>query len=187
MMSFPIHTPATAPAASRPLLDAAAKRFGFVPNLLGVLAESPAALEAYLSVSDALGKGRLTPVEREIATITVSAENRCEYCVAAHSTVAAMVKAPADVIAAARSGGPIHDRRLEALRRFAQSVVATRGRPDAATLHGFLAAGYDQSQVLEVLAVVAFKTLSNYTNHIAATPLDDAFAPQRWESGAVAA
>ncbi len=186
-MSFQIHTPATAPEASRSLLAATEQRFGFVPNLIGVLAESPAALEAYLAVSDALGKGRLTPVEREIATITVSVENGCEYCVAAHSTVAAMVKAPAEAVAAARAGLPIQEPRLEALRRFTQAVVATRGHPEAATVHAFTAAGYDRSQLLEVLAVVAFKTPSNYTNHIAQTPLDAAFVPQRWEAGAVAA
>lgn len=186
-MSFRVHTRSTAPQGARHLLAAAEQKFGFVPNLLGVLAEAPVALEAYLSVSEALSKSRLTPIEREIATIAVSVENRCEYCVAAHSTIATMVKAGAEVVAEARAGGPIRDLRLEALRRFTQAVVATRGRPDPAELRAFAAAGFDHGHLLEVLAVVAMKTLSNYTNHIAETPLDPAFAPQRWEGSAVTA
>lgn len=117
-MSFRVHTRDTAPQGARHLLAVAEQKFGFVPNLLGVLAEAPVALEAYLSVDEALSKSRLTPIEREIARIAVSVENRCEYCVAAHSTIATMVKAGAEVVAETRAGGPIRDPRLEALRRF---------------------------------------------------------------------
>ncbi len=87
-MSFRVHTRDTAPQGARHLLAVAEQKFGFVPNLLGVLAEAPVALEAYLSVDETLSKSRLTPIEREIARIAVSVENRCEYCVAAHSTIA---------------------------------------------------------------------------------------------------
>lgn len=180
-MSFPVHTLATAPEASRPLLEAARQNYGFVPNLLGVLAESPAALGAYLGIAGALDKARLTPAEQQIVAIAVSAENGCTYCVAAHSTVAHMVKAPAAAVDAVRKQLPVPDAKLEALRRFAVAVVRSRGRVGDAELQAFQRAGYDRRQLLDVLALVALKTLSNYTNHIAETPLDEAFAPQRWE------
>jgi alkylhydroperoxidase family enzyme len=74
----------TAPEASRPLLEGAKRKNGFIPNLLGVLAEAPAALEAYISVSDLLAKSSLTAAERETVLIAASIRNGCDYCVAAH-------------------------------------------------------------------------------------------------------
>lgn len=186
-MSYPVLTLATAPEASRPLLEDAQRSFGFIPNLLGVLAHSPAALGAYLGVGQALGQARLTAAEQQIVAIAVSAENACPYCVAAHSLIAGSAKAPSQAIAAARAQGLIADPRLEALRGFATAVVATRGRPGDEDVRRFLAAGFDRGQLLDVLAVVAMKTLSNYTNHLADTPLDAAFASHRWEAPAVAA
>lgn len=180
-MSFPVHTVATAPEGSRPLLEAARQSYGFVPNLFGVLAESPAALGAYVGIAGALERARLTPAEQQIIAIAVSAENGCTYCVAAHSTVAHMVKAPAAAVDAVRKQLPVPDAKLEALRRFAVAVVRSRGRVGDGELQAFQHAGYDRGHVLDVLALVALKTLSNYVNHIADTPLDAAFLPQRWE------
>jgi uncharacterized peroxidase-related enzyme len=181
-MPFPVLDVSSAPALARPLLEGARKKFGFVPNLLGVLASSPAALRAYLSVSDALADSRLTAAEQQIVAIAVSAENGCGYCVAAHSAMAAMAKAPGQAVHAARSGDVATDARLEALRRFATVVVETRGRPETDEVSRFLVAGFDGGQILDVLTIVAMKTLSNYTNHLAETPLDESFAAQRWES-----
>lgn len=186
-MTFPVLSTTTAPEAARPLLEGAGQKFGFVPNLLGVLAHSPAALTAYLGISEAVGKARLTPAEQQIVAIAVSAENGCGYCVAAHSAMAGMAKAPAVAVEAARAGKPIGDGRLEALRRFAVAVVATRGHLADEEIRRFLDAGFDRGQVLDVLAIVTMKTLSNYTNHIADTPLDAAFAAQRWEPAGVRA
>lgn len=183
-MKFQVHTTTSAPDDSRPLLQAVASQHGFVPNLFGVLAESPAALGAYLGIADALKRTRLTPVEREIVSLAVSAENGCAYCVAAHSTVARMLRVPQEAIAAVRAGGGVPDPKLEAVRRFAAAVVVTRGRPGAEELQVFQAAGFDRGHMLDVLAIVAMKTLSNYTNHVAETPLDDAFAAERWAAAA---
>jgi uncharacterized peroxidase-related enzyme len=185
-MSFPVHDVSSAHALARPLLEAARGKYGFVPNLFGVLAHSPAALRAYLSLSDALADSQLTPSEREIVAIAVSVENGCAYCVAAHSTVADMVKAPAQAVQAARSGEAATDDRLEALRQFATVVVETRGRLPSGDVSRFLAAGFDRGQILDVLTIVAMKTLSNYANHLADTPLDTPFAARRWASPAPA-
>ena len=180
MSIFSIHSEQTAPEASRPILEGAKAKYGFLPNLLGGLAASPAALEAYVTLSDLFDKTSLTPVERQVVILAISAENGCEYCVAAHSTAAAMLKVPDDVIEALRDGRPIDDERLEALRNFTETVVKKRGWADEDDVQAFLAAGFDRAQVLEIVLGVAFKTLSNYANHLIATPVDAAFAPRAW-------
>lgn len=186
MSLFQVHTPDSAPEGSRDTLAQVQKKYGFQPNLFGVLAESPAAVQAYAAIGDALGQATLTPVEQQIVAVAISAENGCTYCVAAHSTVAGMVNAPADAVEATRNESPIADAKLEALRSFAVSLVRNRGWLDPAEVQTFLDAGYGRAAVLEVITYLALKTLSNYTNHLSETPLDAAFAPQRWEKGAVA-
>ncbi len=180
MSIFSIHTPETAPEDSRPILDEARRGLGFVPNLLGALAEAPATLKAYVTLSDILAKSSFTATEREVVLIATSVRNDCTYCVAAHSAIAGMHKVSADVIAAVRDARPIPDARLEALRRFAETVVDKRGWATEDDVQAFLAAGFGRQQVLEVILGVAFKTISNYTNHLVDTPLDEAFAGQAW-------
>ena len=187
MSIFSIHSVDSAPEASRPLLEGASRKFGFLPNLLGALGEAPAALEAYLALGDILARSSFTAAEREVVIIAASAENGCAYCVAAHSTAAAMAKVPEEVIAALRDGRPIGDPRLEALRRFTEILVEKRGWASEEEVQAFIDAGFSRGQALEVVLGVAFKTLSNYANHIVGTPLDLAFAPRAWAPAAAAA
>ncbi|MGE0026331.1 MAG: carboxymuconolactone decarboxylase family protein [Thermoleophilia bacterium] len=186
MPSFPVHTRASAPEASRVLLDAAQDKFGMIPNLMGVLATSPAALGSYLHLTRELEGSSLTPVEQQVVLIATSAENRCEYCVSVHSAVAGMVEMPPEALDALRAGRDPEDPRLAALARFTRHVVEERGWVDESELGAFLDAGFGEQQVLEVLTGVALKTLSNYTNHIAGTPLDAAFERMRWTADAAA-
>jgi len=170
----------SAPEGSRSALEAVRKKFGFVPNLLGVLAEAPSALEAYLAVSSAFEKSSLTRAEQQVVLLATSVENRCRYCVAAHTMVAKMVGASEDLIRSVREGDEIQDVKLRALRRFTRRVVATSGWVSDEEVKLFIDAGYTKAQLLEVLVGVTQKTLSNYTNHIAHTRLDAAFAASAW-------
>lgn len=179
-MSFDVHPIETAPEASREILASTQKAFGFVPNLLGVMAESPALLRAYRTIGEIFEQTSFTPTERQVVLLTVSYQNDCDYCVAAHSVIAGMQKVPAPVVEALRQGTPLPDAKLEALRRFTAVVVDSRGWPTETDLAAFLSAGYTRAQVLDVVLGVGMKTLSNYTNHIGGTPLDDAFAPDAW-------
>jgi uncharacterized peroxidase-related enzyme len=181
MTDFNVHTIDTAPDASRPLLEGAQKAFGFVPNLIGVLAESPAVAEAYLTLSQIFDKSSLTAVERQVAILAISRYNECDYCMAAHSVIAAMQKVPPDVIQAVRDDQPIADAKLEALRVFASAMVDKRGWLAEDEVAAFLEAGYSKAQVLEIVLAASLKTVSNYANHLAETPLDDAFASRAWE------
>lgn len=183
-MSYPVHSIDTAPEAAKPTLTAAQKGYGFIPNLLGVMANAPALVAAYTTLAGIFDTSSLSAAERQTVLLTVSYENDCGYCVAAHSAIAGMQKVPQEVIGAIREGAPIADQKLEALRRFTKSVVVSRGWPSEAETAALLAAGYGQQQVLEVVLGVGLKTLSNYTNHIAETPLDAAFAPVAWTKAA---
>jgi hypothetical protein len=160
MSPFQLHTVESAPDGSRPLLADAQKRMGFVPNLYAGLAESPAALQAYFDLSAALAKTQLTP----------------------HSMIAKnMAKVDPAVVAALREQRPLPDPKLEALAQFTRLLVQQRGWLDDATVQAFLDAGYNRANVLDVIMGVTMKTLSNYANHLLQTPVDAAFAAERWE------
>lgn len=183
-MSYPVHSLDTAPEGSKATLAAAQKGYGFVPNLLGVMANSPVLVAAYAALSGIFEGSSLTSAERQTVLLTTSYENDCAYCMAAHSVIAGMQKVPQEVIQALRSGEAIPDARLEALRAFTRAVVSSRGWVSEDEQAAFFAAGYGEKQVLEVVLGVGLKTLSNYTNHIAETPLDPAFAPLAWSKAA---
>lgn len=183
-MTYPVHTLETAPEAARDTLAGAKKAYGFVPNLLGVMAAAPALVKAYTTLSRIFDETSFSPAERQVVLLTVSLENGCEYCVAAHSVIAGMQKVPGDVVEAIRNDRPIADPKLEALRRFSAAVVEMRGWPSEGDTKAFLNAGYAKAQVLEVILGVGMKTLSNYTNHVAETPLDAAFAHAAWSKAA---
>lgn len=180
MSDFRQYTPQNAPDGSRPILDQVRGRFGFVPNLMATLAESPQALEGYLTLDRLVSESSLTPQEQQVAILAVSAENGCEYCVAAHTVVGTMQKVPADVIAAIREGREIPDARFAALARFTRAVVRDRGRVTDGDLQEFLDAGFSKRNVLDVILAVTQKTLSNYLNHLARTPLDQGFQSAAW-------
>ena len=179
-MNFKLHDVTSAPEASRPVMEATEKAFGFLPNLYAVFAESPAAIEAYAALNNALQKCALSPVEQQVVALTVSAENNCSYCVGAHSAIAGMVKMPTTILEQLRNEQPLSDPKLEALRLYTQSVVAQQGWVPETVIDTLLKAGYSAQHMLDVLTIVALKTLSNYTNHLTHTPLDKQFASQQW-------
>lgn len=179
-MNFPIYNTVNAPEGSQPLLKAAKEKFGFLPNLLGEFAESPAVLEGYLKLDEIVGKTDFTPKEQQLAILTVSVENKCHYCTAVHSTILRnQINAADEIVDAVRNGEPLPDPKLHALATYVRKTVKTRGFVADSDLHAFLDAGYSKRQALEVNLIIALKTISNYTNHLAATPLDEAFDPEK--------
>ena len=179
-MTYPVNTIEAAPEAAKPILTAAQKGFGFVPNLLAVMSTAPALLEGYMTLSRIFDSVSLNATERQIVLLAASRENGCAYCMSVHTALAGMQKVSADVIDAIRGDRAIADPKLQALRVLAAEVTRTRGWPEDGTTKAFLAAGYGPQQVLEVILGVGLKTISNYTTHIAGTPLDAAFEPVEW-------
>ncbi|MFA5968766.1 MAG: carboxymuconolactone decarboxylase family protein [Sphingomonas sp.] len=170
----------TAPAVSAEILNGVQAGWGFVPNLHRVLAESPAALEAYATLWGIAEKTSFSAVERNVAYLSIIYENECTYCMAGHTNLSRMAKVDDAVIAAVRDGLPIADAKLEALRKFAALVTRNRGVVSEADVAAFKAAGYTNQSVLDVLVLAATKLISNYTNHLAATPLDPFMKGAEW-------
>lgn len=181
MKDYHLHDENTAPAAAQPTLTQVKNSYGFIPNLHAVMAESPSLLKAYATISRIFEETSFSHTEKQLILLEISQENGCDYCVAAHSTVAEMKKVPAEIIEALRDGRPLSDEKFEALRQFVRTMVVNRGHATEAEIEAFLAAGYTRAQLFDVLVGVGMKTLSNYTNHIADTPLDAAFRPQVWK------
>lgn len=187
MTTLTVHTAETAPPDAAQIIDEVTARYGFLPNLMGVLAEAPATAGAYLALGDAIAKTSFTPTERHVIWFTVNAEHECHYCMAAHTAIAHMDKVAKDVIDTARAVDSYADPKLEALRHFTLLMVRERGWASTADIDAFLAAGYTKRNALEVLIFIAQKTISNYTNHIAETPVDAAFQPFGWQPSKKAA
>lgn len=180
MSYFPIHTFNTAADSAKPLLEAAKNAYTFVPNLLATMAEAPTLLEGYMTLSGIFNKTNLTETERQIILMTNNRLNACVYCMAAHTTISQSAGVPADVIESLRTGKSIANPKLEALRIFTTIVNESRGWPTEAQINDFLAAGYTRQTILEVILGTSLKVMSNYTNHIATTPVDKAFQANTW-------
>lgn len=183
MLDYTLHTPETAPKETREHFDYALKNFGMAPNLYGIMAAAPPVLGAYRALGDLFMGGKditLDTTEQQIVLLAASFENQCTYCMGAHSAIAAMFKVDPAVIEALRNNTPILDEKLEALRRLTVAITRNRGFAEEAVVKAFIDAGYTKEQVLEVILGVTMKTLSNYVNHMAKTPLDEAFKNAAW-------
>lgn len=180
MISFTAHTIESAPEASKPILKAAKRKLGFIPNLMATMAESPVLVESYLTMMRLFDKSGLSETERQIILMTNNRLNGCTYCMAAHTAVSQKTGVDDAVIEALRSGSTINDPKLEALRTFAIIIHETHGRPTEEQIEAFLAAGYTKQTILEVIVGTSLKVLSNYTTPIVKPKLDDAFAPMAW-------
>jgi uncharacterized peroxidase-related enzyme len=165
----------SAPERSRPLLEQAQRNYGFVPNILGVMAHSPALLEAYMTMSQIFERTGFSAAEKQVVLLAVSTENGCDYCTTAHTAIGRMQGVDEAVLEAIARGDALPDERLDALFRFTRTMVAKRGHPSDDDLRAFREAGYSEGQVQDVIVGIGMKTLSNYNNHIAGTPVDEQF------------
>jgi alkylhydroperoxidase family enzyme len=178
---FTYHTRETAPADSLPLIELSIKTYGFFPKMHQILAEAPLTYEMYNTALDGLSnRSTFSPAEQELIMLTASYENRGNYSMAGHTMRAQRKHVPADVIAALRDGVALTDAKLEALRTFVRSMLEKRGHVGDDELLKFLNAGYSKRQALEVLTGLAAKLISDFTNALARTELDDAVKPLSW-------
>jgi len=179
-MPFPLLDETTAPEGARDALALTKKNFGMIPNLEKVMASAPPLLVGYATLWDIFDTTTLTPIERQVVYLTANFENECNYCVPWHSMLAKRAGTHPSEIDALRSGARLSDNKLEALRQFARTLVANRGKTTKAELNAFLDAGYSDVQALEVILGLAVKLMSNFTNSIAGTPLDKEVEKLRW-------
>src|SRR5262249_2721026 len=150
MSRLPLRTLEDAPESTRTSLAAAEKSYGYLPNLLRVLANAPVALETYLTASGINARGSLSLAEREAVQITAAATHGCDFCVAAHSRVADQrAKLDKAVIGALRDRAAVSDTRIDAVARFTEAVIAARGNVSEDELARFKEAGFTDQAALE--------------------------------------
>ena len=185
-LMLPLLTNENAEPRSAELLEQAQHKTGLTPNMYRAMANSLGVLDTYLYGYERFRQqSGFSPQEQEVVLLTISRENGCEYCMAAHSTIADKAShVPGEVTDAIRDGQNIPDPKLRALSTFVSAMFHTRGRPNEHDLADFLAAGYSERQVLEIVLALAVKTLSNYTNHLFDTEVDKPFQGRVWSERA---
>ncbi len=178
---FTYHDIDTAPEASKALMEKSIANFGRLPDMHRILAEAPAAYEAYLTTMALFAnKSTFTPTEQQVVFMTMNFENKCHYCIPGHTVLMKMQNISDDIIEALREGTPLADAKLEALRTYTKAVIQSRGRIGEDGLQAFLDAGYNKRQALEVLVGIAAKTISNFTNALANTRLNEVVQKYAW-------
>ncbi|WP_293751435.1 carboxymuconolactone decarboxylase family protein [uncultured Paraglaciecola sp.] len=168
---------------AKPVLEQVKASMGMIPNMYSDMANSPSMLQSYAQgYSSFRDESGFTPAEQEVVFLTISRENECHYCMAAHSFVADNIsKVPVKVTNAIRDGQPITDNKLAALSTFSRTMFLTRGHPSKDDVANFLLAGYSETHILSIILALAVKTISNYSNHVFDTSVDPAFASRTWD------
>jgi uncharacterized peroxidase-related enzyme len=163
--------PSEATGETKVLFDIVQAKLGGVPNLFRTLGRSPAALKGFLHLHEALGSGALDVKLREQIALTVAEENRCEYCLSAHTAIGKRVGLSASDLEGARRAAA-SDPKVEAALLFARQVVRKRGRVTDEEVERLRNAGYSDGEVAEIVANVALNIFTNYFNHVAGTEVD---------------
>ncbi len=163
---------------SKELLEQVKSKMGRVPNILKGMANSPAALEVYLSLSGTLMQsGALSGKEREAVALAIAEKNECTYCAAAHTVIGSMQGIDADSAKEHRRGRS-SEPKLQALISLALEIVETKGFVKDETLSKAREVGYTDAHIAELVANVALNVYTNYFNHVNDTELDFPEAPK---------
>lgn len=169
-MFHPLDAAQTSPEVAA-TLEGVKKKLGAVPNIFRTFAHSPAVLNAYLVLSDALSHGLLTARQREVIALAVGQKSRCGYCVAAHTMIGKGAGLSDADIAAARRGEAA-DPLEQAIADVALQLADQGGNLSDAQFEAARAAGLSDGQILEIVANMALNLLTNSVNHVADTEID---------------
>ncbi len=145
-------------------------RWGMVPNVVESLLTAPATARLYLQGRELMGQASLTAVEQDVVQMVASQENSCHYCVPAHGASLAMGGFPHLQQLAVQ--GEIPEARLQALVEATRDLMATRGALSAAQRKAYNDKGVTDQQLVEIIGLVALKTISNFTNRLLKTSLE---------------
>ena len=157
--------PEQVPADSQPTLDAFTKNIGFTPNMMAAFAQSPIAFNSWATLLGSLSKA-LDVKTRDSIGLAVSEVNGCNYCLTVHSfTAEHMAKLSAEDIVLARKGHA-NDAKRDAAVQFARKVIETRGHVSEADLNIVREVGYTDANIIEIVALVAMYSLTNFFNNV---------------------
>ncbi|AFV85037.1 carboxymuconolactone decarboxylase [Alteromonas mediterranea] len=180
MSDFTLHTKDTAPEAAKPLIDNSVSAFGMLPNLHAVMAEAPTLLEGYQVLHKLAQETSFSADELTVVWQSINVEHACHYCVPAHTGIAKSMNVSDTLIEELRNDEVLSDSKLNTLKETVLAVTRGRGNVEETQLKAFYDAGYAHKQLLEIILVLAQKVMSNYTNHLAETPVDEPFKKFEW-------
>jgi uncharacterized peroxidase-related enzyme len=163
--------PAQATGKVKTLFEALQAKLGMVPNLTRGLANSPAALDAFVAMKTALAGGALDGRFGERISLATAEANDCDYCLSAHTYYGHKLGLSEEEVSAARLGESADPRIAEGLR-FAKLLTEKRGRIETADVDRVRAAGYSDGEIAELVAHVAINVFTNYFNLVNVTPID---------------
>lgn len=181
MVSYPVNTIDSAPEASRQALEQLQQAFGFVPNLVGAVSNSPVLINSLVGLFQRVHGGNFTEAEVQTLLLTNAVTNSCAWAVALHTALALKEGLdPADVEAIRQRQLP-KDKRHAALSRLARALIEQRGHVSNEVLATFIEAGFEPALVLEVVAASAASTITNYAGSITNPPLEAQLQEYTWK------
>jgi alkylhydroperoxidase family enzyme len=180
MPNYPVHTIASAPEKSKPALEQLQKAFGVLPNLPAVIANSPKLINSLVGLFGQVHSPGLSEAENQIVLLTDAVTNSSTYAVAFHTALALQQGISSEETTAIRERRLPTDKRFAALSTLAKTLIEKRGHLTEQELDSFIAAGFTREQVLEVIAIVAASTITNYAGTITDPPLEDPFRQHVW-------
>ncbi|QCW49325.1 carboxymuconolactone decarboxylase family protein [Nocardioides dongxiaopingii] len=163
--------PTTTTGAAKPVLDEVRTAFGTTPAMFRAVANSPAALAMMWAGFGALGSGRLGARLGEQVAVLVADRNSCEYCLAAHTALGRKAGATSTEMSEAQAGRS-EDARTAAALAFVEKLVRERAQVSDADVEALRSVGFDDQDVVELLAHVALNLFTNYVNVALEVPLD---------------
>jgi AhpD family alkylhydroperoxidase len=182
MAKFPIYTLESAPEASKPSLNGLAQAFGMVPNIAGAIAGSPKLINGLVAVFQQVHGGTFPEAQIQVLLLTNAVTNGCAWAVAFHTFLGLKEGLSEADVQAIRTRRLPQDSKFAALSQLARTLIDKRGRLDDQDIASFTAAGFGQSQVLDVILVVAASTMTNYSGSVANLPLEEMFQQYAWEA-----
>ena len=181
MSNFTTHTLESAPEASKPFVEKSIKANGRLPGLHAIMAEAPGLLEGYQAIHKLFSESSFNAEELTVVWQTINVEHECGYCVPAHTGIAHMMKVDPALTEALRNKEAMTTPKLQVLHNTTLAMTRNRGNLSQEEMSAFFDAGYTQRQMLEIVLGLAQKVMSNYTNHIAETPVDKVFEKYTWQ------
>ncbi|MFD1554794.1 carboxymuconolactone decarboxylase family protein [Paraburkholderia silviterrae] len=184
MSTYPAYTIESAPAQSRPVLQQLQQAFGLIPNIAAKMAGSPVLINGFIGLFERVHASSLTEPQIQTLLLTNAVTNASEWPVAFHTALALQAGVRRADVDAIRHGVLPDDAELAALSASARTLIEKRGRLDESDQRRFLEAGFNAEQILEVIAVVAASTITNFTSSVTRPALEAQFEEFAWHASA---
>jgi alkylhydroperoxidase family enzyme len=180
MQTFVVHTIESAPENAKPTLRGMQEKFGFLPNIMGTMAENPVLLNGFAACFGSFHGGSFDECEKQILLLTNAVMIKCPWTVAAHSTFAIEDGVSDSDVKAIRDGRMPKTPKYAALSEFTRTLIETRGNATTADIERFTSAGYLKDQIFEVVLGIGISMMTATTTNMARTPVEDRFKAQIW-------